>query len=136
MSSPSPPQASGSGPMYSEVAKKLLPASPLPAMQGLTEPSSDSTPEAFSGKSSVSQVICQFYLSGSCRYGDACRNIHMGRGDDIASVATHFECGICIGHPNDELWGLLSHCSCVFCLQCIRGWRKDGLSISKRDQVR
>ena len=37
------------------------------------------------------------------------------------------ECGICMGDsPTDKLYGVLSHCNCVFCLSCIREWRADG----------
>jgi len=37
------------------------------------------------------------------------------------------ECGICMGDsPSDKLYGILSHCNCVFCLSCIREWRSDG----------
>jgi hypothetical protein len=40
------------------------------------------------------------------------------------------ECGICMGDtPSDAgLYGILSHCNCVFCLSCIREWRADGNS--------
>ena len=39
------------------------------------------------------------------------------------------ECGICMGdEPSDALWGVLSHCNCVFCLGCIREWRADGVA--------
>jgi hypothetical protein len=36
------------------------------------------------------------------------------------------QCGICMGDPKDSLYGVLSHCNCVFCLGCIREWRAEG----------
>lgn len=47
------------------------------------------------------------------------------------------ECGICLEPPKGSLFGLLSHCSCKFCLSCIRNWRSDGISVTKdQKQVR
>ena len=34
-------------------------------------------------------------------------------------------------------FGLLSHCDCVFCLECIRNWRTEGVAVAKlNSQVR
>lgn len=80
---------------------------------------------------------CRFYLSGSCRYGDKCRYSHNNSdllnrdGSDVS-----LECRICMGKINGNQIGMLSNCSCLFCINCIRGWRKDGLEISGPSQVR
>lgn len=128
--------------------------------------------------SSMKSVVCQFYLSGNCRYGDYCRYSHSilfpsnGQGDmdeidqqtstksdidawnktsDDCNSSSSFdakeaiadyltpnaECGICLATPEDGRYGLLSHCDCVFCLSCIRGWRKDGIAVARSNsQVR
>ena len=39
------------------------------------------------------------------------------------------ECGICFGRPTNSLYGVLSHCNCIFCLSCIREWRRDGATV-------
>jgi hypothetical protein len=108
-----------------------------------------------------SRNVCAFYLSGSCRFGNACRNIHSGGGTDSsdqywevvdvraegcseeASVlhaevqaCSEAECGICLTTLGERSRGLLSHCPCVFCLECIRSWRKEGVEIAKSSQVR
>lgn len=89
------------------------------------------------------QQICSFYLSGDCRYGNFCRHSH-----DLTSlhlsdfnenvninVSTDNTCGICISEfPIDGYYGLLSHCDCVFCLKCIRDWRKEGIEVVKENQ--
>ncbi len=37
------------------------------------------------------------------------------------------DCGICMScTPQDKLYGILSHCNCVFCLSCIKEWRAEG----------
>lgn len=35
------------------------------------------------------------------------------------------ECGICLSEPAHNAYGLLSHCTCVFCLKCIKNWRRE-----------
>ena len=81
---------------------------------------------------------CVFYMSGFCKFGSSCRNEH--------SVASRlplndtnleqFECGICMSSPQDGRLGILSHCNCIFCLKCIREWRRQGQEISTSSQVR
>ena len=117
--------------------------------------------------------ICTFFLAGTCKFGDYCRNIHCyeyyyptsseGPQNEInsemkpSSEANVFniseiskslpdernlhtepkECGICIEPEAGALYGILSHCDCKFCIECIRGWRKEGLTVAKKaDQVR
>lgn len=103
-------------------------------------------------------TVCPFYLSGSCRFGNACRNIHSS-GNDIGDsvpvdvrvdslseealllqeemkACSEAECGICLTALGDRSRGLMSHCTCVFCLECIRSWRKEGVEIAKSSQVR
>jgi hypothetical protein len=100
--------------------------------------------------------ICSFFLSGNCKFGDRCKNLHLldhpistsnienEEGDQylssdqtITAVSQNRECGICIEPAETALFGLLSHCECRFCLECIREWRKEGLVVAKKaDQVR
>ena len=36
-----------------------------------------------------------------------------------------------------QLYGMMSHCACVFCLKCIREWRNDGIEVThSSNQVR
>ena len=30
-----------------------------------------------------------------------------------------------------QLYGMMSHCACVFCLKCIREWRNDGIVVTQ-----
>lgn len=89
--------------------------------------------------------ICSFFLAGNCKFGFRCRNLHITQQeyDDSVTAYTQFtkptpkECGICIEPAPTALYGLMSHCDCKFCLECIRGWRKEGLTVAKKsDQVR
>lgn len=94
-------------------------------------------------------VVCQYFMRGECRYGDRCRYEHVSIDAEVnsrseneesllmqeISDAKNMECGICMGNLDGRL-GMLSHCNCIFCINCIREWRKSGSSIAKADQVR
>lgn len=84
--------------------------------------------------------LCPFFISGNCKFGRTCRNSHE-KIETFAESATekteNLECGICMGNPSDGLYGLLNNCGCVFCLGCIREWRRDGLTVAlDGDKVR
>ena len=107
-------------------------------------------------------VICPFHVNGDCKFGSKCRYQHelgndytVGNYDlcDIDSAVDErelksnvinetriLECNICISQPDKskgELFGIMSHCKCVFCLNCIREWRNEGLkNPGKVDQIR
>ncbi|KAG5186067.1 hypothetical protein JKP88DRAFT_262539 [Tribonema minus] len=81
--------------------------------------------------------VCQFFLSGTCRYGVACRNAHSAAAaaaadDDTALEAeerersARAECGICYD-PVQGRFGVLTGCDHAFCLECIRNWRAVGV---------
>ena len=84
--------------------------------------------------------LCKFYMTGNCRFGIACKNRH----DDSVSpdIATSNddmkpECGICMSIPTKGVYGILNNCNCIFCLECVREWRRDGKSVTKStEQVR
>jgi hypothetical protein len=88
------------------------------------------------------QMICQFYASGNCKFGSTCRYEHMDDEFDARHEEEDAEqmgdCGICLAPPDaGGLYGLMSHCNCVFCLKCIRNWRNEGLTVThKSEQVR
>lgn len=90
--------------------------------------------------------VCNFYLAGTCKFGNRCRylhpapeDIHIPIAEDTfkSQPAAPIECGICIEAPKGSLYGVLSHCNCKFCLTCIREWRTDGVAVTKdQKQVR
>lgn len=91
--------------------------------------------------------VCRFYLLGNCKFGSYCKYLHIPPESSSCTEGalprsevgedSIVECGICIEAPKTSLYGILSHCDCKFCLECIRNWRKEGLTIAKKaDQVR
>jgi len=90
------------------------------------------------------QKICTFFLSGCCKYGSLCKNIHLDFDDSERGTEKEkdgseetFSCGICLGQPEDGgQFGLLNGCNCVFCLSCIRNWRKEGTGVCEKEGVR
>ncbi|KAL4063126.1 hypothetical protein J3A83DRAFT_4297584 [Scleroderma citrinum] len=74
--------------------------------------------------------VCRYYVKGHCTRGDSCwfRHEHPKLPPGDERVQYHGEtCAICMEKP--ITYGLLTDCSHVFCLQCIRQWRdKDGKS--------
>lgn len=96
--------------------------------------------------SSFKQTICPFFIYGSCMFGNNCKNIHSLNDSDEnvedfllmeeeIAAAKSAECGICLGQIENKSLGMLSNCWCTFCLECIRSWRKEGVTIVK-DSVR
>lgn len=98
---------------------------------------------------SKQKPICQFHLIGTCKFGRLCKFSHESlprRAHDDEAVSENTpetteqrvsstECGICIGVPTQ--FGLLNNCNCVFCLACIREWRREGLTVAlSGDKVR
>ena len=76
------------------------------------------------------QIPCPFYLKGICRFGDRCELRH-----DAQDVEHHNDpqeqlmCGIClepVGREHNKRFGLLQGCEHVYCLHCLRTWRKEG----------
>ncbi|KAJ3567348.1 hypothetical protein NP233_g6419 [Leucocoprinus birnbaumii] len=71
---------------------------------------------------------CKFYAQGYCRRGDQCWFKHIAR---LPAVSTsqldknddlqNDPCSICFETP--VTYGLLSGCSHIFCITCIRQWR-------------
>jgi hypothetical protein len=85
--------------------------------------------------------ICPFYVSSGCKFGSRCRYLHPALLSDSDAAGDrappNSECGICMGSPENGTYGLLNNCNCVFCLDCIRGWRSEGLAIvHENSQVR
>lgn len=124
------------GPAYAEVLKSNIDSSAA---------ASSATIQSYAQKNQNQQrEICRFFLAGNCKFGGRCRFLHTAEGtstvDNFPSkqfVHGPIECGICIEAPKGSLYGILSHCNCKFCLSCIRGWRTDGISVTKDNkQVR
>lgn len=106
----------------------------------------DSVAGPISGKQpeivSASDIdICRFYLEGHCRFGDECHNLHIKEGQDASEDPKALEkqlwhasrnrdadatCAICSEEvvAKGRRFGLLEFCSHVFCLDCIREWRR------------
>ena len=73
-------------------------------------------------------VICEFYLKGTCRYGDTCNYMHPASMKPVKKEEIHendAECCICLEKvlANGKRFGLLENCPHPFCLDCIRDWR-------------
>ena len=118
------------------------------------EDSTESIPTAPS--KIVSGMPCRYFKLGGCRFGTACKFSHDSEetnqsencsdGNTVGAentaeidskIPSNYECGICMENPSNTSFGLLSNCDCIFCLECIRNWRKDGISIAKKsEQVR
>lgn len=85
--------------------------------------------------------VCRFFQTTGCRFGAECHNIHVMEGASLrddpdyeakrsrwltrsrdASVA----CEVCSEEPvsRNRKFGILENCSHVFCLECIREWRR------------
>lgn len=93
---------------------------------------------------------CPFFAQGYCKYGEFCRYSHEaaavtaepattlagGPNDDsvqqdhqqqfLDEERNEDHCAICLEHPADRFrrFGILPACEHVFCLPCIRTWRK------------
>jgi len=88
-------------------------------------------------------VICPFFLADCCKFGERCRNLHPNTDSSSSDAMKESsakkpslegkECGICMDPAPYALYGLMSHCDCKFCLNCIRKWRNVAKS---PDQVR
>ncbi|EIN06144.1 hypothetical protein PUNSTDRAFT_145475 [Punctularia strigosozonata HHB-11173 SS5] len=59
--------------------------------------------------------VCKFFASGFCKRGDRCWFRH------IIPEANDEPCSICLEKP--VTYGLLTACSHIFCITCLRSWR-------------
>ncbi|KZV66129.1 hypothetical protein PENSPDRAFT_585751 [Peniophora sp. CONT] len=71
--------------------------------------------------------ICRFYGAGFCKRGASCWFKHVLPDARSLPVEEHPPpptedvCGICLEQP--VTFGLLSHCTHAFCLECVKQWR-------------
>ncbi|KAI0272477.1 hypothetical protein BC834DRAFT_794201, partial [Gloeopeniophorella convolvens] len=66
--------------------------------------------------------VCRYFATGYCKRGESCWFRHVDPANQMTS--SHSEaltCAICMEEP--VTFGLLTDCSHVFCLDCIRNWR-------------
>ncbi|KAI6044285.1 hypothetical protein EDC04DRAFT_423974 [Pisolithus marmoratus] len=72
--------------------------------------------------------VCKYYVRGHCTRGDRCWFRHeLPNAPPEQAQFDAENCSICMEKP--ITYGLMTDCSHVFCLQCIRQWRdKDGKS--------
>eukprot|EP00746_Dinoflagellata_sp_MGD_P132662 gnl/MRDRNA2_/MRDRNA2_66370_c0_seq2.p1 gnl/MRDRNA2_/MRDRNA2_66370_c0~~gnl/MRDRNA2_/MRDRNA2_66370_c0_seq2.p1 ORF type:complete len:273 (+),score=59.69 gnl/MRDRNA2_/MRDRNA2_66370_c0_seq2:53-871(+) len=72
---------------------------------------------------SGSSQVCKYFLEGNCMYGSECQYSHQSTS---SLKKADIECGICFENPTAKgsRIGMLENCDHVFCLQCIRSWRK------------
>ena len=81
------------------------------------------------------QVICEYFVRGNCKYGDACDYMHPS-GSYTGNFANSMEerayieendeeCQICLERvlASGKQFGILDGCDHTFCLKCIREWR-------------
>ncbi|TFK71605.1 hypothetical protein BDN72DRAFT_793526 [Pluteus cervinus] len=64
---------------------------------------------------------CRFYAKGFCKKGKHCWFKHVDPPNELPKDEEEETCCICFEKP--LTFGLLSGCSHVFCLECIRQWR-------------
>ncbi|THU99153.1 hypothetical protein K435DRAFT_818674 [Dendrothele bispora CBS 962.96] len=66
---------------------------------------------------------CRYYSQGYCKRGDKCWFLHAAPSTHASRSPEEAEdlCSICFEKPN--LYGLLTGCSHVFCITCIKQWR-------------
>ncbi|CAG8554306.1 5982_t:CDS:2 [Paraglomus brasilianum] len=74
-----------------------------------------------------SAIPCRFYQQGYCRFGSGCWFLHeipdkSGNKEAITDVDDTPTCSICYEIPTT--FGLLVSCDHVFCIDCVRSWRK------------
>lgn len=120
---------------YAEALQKNLDPTYQPAIPAPSEP-----------KAIDPALLCRFFVAGSCKFGSKCRYIHALPTADGGVEEVEFasrpplepvECGICFDAAPGAVYGLMSHCNCKFCVNCIRGWRKEGIQVSQdSEQVR
>ena len=108
----------------------------------------DSIADVLATTDSTDDSLCKFFKAGCCKFGAACRYKHVkhlldadisrasGQPMALASPSPHSpthsdlqgppstlnRCAICSEAPTK--YGLLENCTHVFCLTCIREWRK------------
>mmetsp|Transcript_43721 Transcript_43721/g.137299 ORF Transcript_43721/g.137299 Transcript_43721/m.137299 type:complete len:297 (-) Transcript_43721:756-1646(-) len=88
--------------------------------------------------------MCKFFAQGYCAVGDACKWSHETKAKDNAEDDDSKVCEPCTAEEQDAQdtrtcmicyedivrkgmrFGILSDCDHVFCLDCIKTWRKDG----------
>jgi hypothetical protein len=126
-----------------------FPRNSLPTYAAIArDPNQSAVPDE-NNKATPEIKYCTFNRLGGCRFGSKCRYSHdnpppsvdVGELNDVAVAQTFsinmpsVECGICMENP--RVFGILSNCDCVFCLDCIRNWRNDGVQVAKEaTQVR
>jgi len=78
--------------------------------------------------------ICWYFRKGMCRFGDRCTYSHdvpesssnQKPGKESETKREIPKCAICYEYPPSKgrRYGLLSGCDHVYCLECIRQWRR------------
>jgi len=76
-------------------------------------------------------ILCKFFQAGSCLKGDSCNYSHDVKTLEVIVETTpqkdgELSCSICLENCESakKRFGLLNGCDHVFCLECIREWRK------------
>ncbi|KAF9078074.1 hypothetical protein BDP27DRAFT_1441384 [Rhodocollybia butyracea] len=64
---------------------------------------------------------CRFFAKGFCKHGDKCWFLHIPPETGPQVDPVDETCAICLEKPS--LYGLLTGCSHVFCIACLKQWR-------------
>ncbi|KAF5351543.1 hypothetical protein D9758_007178 [Tetrapyrgos nigripes] len=66
---------------------------------------------------------CRYYAQGFCKRGDKCWFLHVPQTSQPEHATEEDElCSICLEKPS--IYGLLTGCSHVFCMTCLKQWRE------------
>jgi hypothetical protein len=82
-------------------------------------------------------IRCQWFLQGTCRYGNDCRYVHEAANISEAATTpdiTQTTCNICLEPIN--LFAILSGCDHAFCMPCMHKWRSEASNQMTQEGVK
>ena len=108
----------------------------LKFLQAPTSLQSSST--TTSQSSGTKSIPCKFFAQGTCFKGSDCNFLHESPQEIPNKIEGDQQCAICMENIKEKnrKFGLLVGCEHVFCLDCIREWRKQAEKISLQSAAR